>query len=767
MSEAVKLPEDVPDLPPVVASSQWATTAVCSLIFVALCDAQLVAAIAPSIAANLGATETSVAGSTGVYAIAAASVALLLSRFAGRVRTRLWLPLSAVIFVAAATLAAVSSHIYVFYLARALAGFAGGLISALAIAALADASAYAGRGKQMSGIAVSYFLAPIIGIPIGAYLTEQFGWRMTFGVVAGCTALVGIIVWRLPMPIRIEDENVHHVGAQSGSVPSVEVIGFAGLMRMASRSHSTLMGLTGAFFVSGGVVGFTSFAGVWLFQAFRVDTGNVGLVYALAGAAAIGGGLLGGYLADCYGKRRIALRGSVALSVLLLIVPTFTLSITLVVLIALAAFVAALRIAPLQALITELVAPHERATYIALRNACSQLGIAATVWLCASIYPRFGMAGVGASCAVLTGVAWLCIRLIREPHGEARAVGKRAAGISTLDEASVNKTTLGEIKPDKQKTSRIYPVINFVIALVLIFCVGVPYLVSFAITKAGTRPDERNRSETPADLGAEFENVTFASADGNTLSGWYLPSRNERTTIIMTHGLFRSRYELLARGIEFWRRGYGVLLYDLRRHGASPAEFSTLGFAERRDVIAAAKFARGREPANRIVLMGVSMGAAATLMAAAELNEDESITAVVVESSFLSFDHTITHHLRLAHIPTIPFAALLTNLTAWRMNFAAGDFDLRRATEKVTVPILFIGGSLDVRMPTESVLEPLYEAARHPAKRKLVITDAKHGQAFIVAPEEYVNTIQDFLREVGLLESQASWKSDHSFQSSP
>lgn len=157
---------------------------------------------------------------------------------------------------------------------------------------------------------------------------------------------------------------------------------------MAIRSRSTLMGLIGAFFVSGGVVGFTSFAGVWLFQAFRVDTRSVGLVYALAGAAAIGGGVLGGYLADRFGKRRIALQGSVALLILLLIVPTFTLSTTLVVLVAVAAFVAALRIAPLQALITELVAPHERAPYVALRTACSQLGIAATVWWCAVIYPR-------------------------------------------------------------------------------------------------------------------------------------------------------------------------------------------------------------------------------------------------------------------------------------------------------------------------------------------------------------------------------------------
>jgi predicted MFS family arabinose efflux permease len=74
------------------------------------------------------------------------------------------------------------------------------LISALAIAALANASSYAKRGKQMSGVAVSYFLAPVLGVPLGTYLTGLYSWRVVFGFSAVLVALAGLLVRLFPLP---------------------------------------------------------------------------------------------------------------------------------------------------------------------------------------------------------------------------------------------------------------------------------------------------------------------------------------------------------------------------------------------------------------------------------------------------------------------------------------------------------------------------------------------------------------------------------------
>jgi pimeloyl-ACP methyl ester carboxylesterase len=217
----------------------------------------------------------------------------------------------------------------------------------------------------------------------------------------------------------------------------------------------------------------------------------------------------------------------------------------------------------------------------------------------------------------------------------------------------------------------------------------------------------------------------------------------------MTHGLFRSRYETLDRGVRLWQQGYGVLLYDLRRHGRSTGEFSSIGYFERRDVEAALKFAEGREPQNKIVLFGVSMGAAATLLAAAESLDDARLAGVVSESSFLSFADTARHHVAtFMPVPTFPFAPLLINFTAWRMGFRVSDFDALAAVRRIHQPIFFIGSGNDRRMPNATVLEPLYDAAQNPLKRKLIVPAATHGRAFDAAPDDYMNALTEFLRAV-------------------
>ena len=181
-----------------------AVVVTCLLILSALIDSQLVAAIAPQIASGLVTLPTIVASSVTVYAVTAAAVALLLGRYSRRIRPRSWLPLASTIFVGASLLASAATHIIIFLAARALAGVAGGLISALVIAALADASSYAKRGKQMSGVAISYFLAPVIGVPLGTYLTGLYGWRSVFWAVAGLAALAGLLVKLFPLPSAVE-----------------------------------------------------------------------------------------------------------------------------------------------------------------------------------------------------------------------------------------------------------------------------------------------------------------------------------------------------------------------------------------------------------------------------------------------------------------------------------------------------------------------------------------------------------------------------------
>ncbi len=688
--------------------------AVCLLILAALVDSQLIGAIAPSIAVGIGVSKSAVAQSAGLYSLANAATAFWLVGAGRTLSPTRGLPLAALLALAAAILAALAPNIWVFYLARAIAGFSGGLVSALAIAALANAADYTARGAQMSGVAVSYFLAPVIGVPLGAFFVGQFGWAAAFWFAALSVTVTGGLVRLFPLPQPPCPTPQAGADAQTGSLHE--------LWRMATRSRSTRLALLSAAFVSGGLVAFSAFLGTWLSDAFRADEFRIGLVFGITGISAVIGGLVGGKLADRYGKRRVAVVACGWMVLGVLLVPTFAWTWGLYLSTSFAALCAAVRVAPLQALMTELVAAHERPAFIALRNGFSQLGIVVAVVLAGLAYPSGGFPAVAAICAGLTMAAWACLRRMDDPPTES-APSKR----------------LPRSRPSR--------VLRQLTTWLLMIGVGLPYVAGVALTKAQTRPDERRRSDTPATLGAQYESVTFESS-GIPLTGWYLPAQTRPVTLILTHGLFRSRYEMLERGVAFWKLGYGVLLYDVRRHGRSRGEFSTVGYVERRDVRAAVEFVRRRAPYNRIVLLGVSMGAAASLLAA---NESLEVAAVVSESSFRSFRDAVANDIRLLGLPTWPLAPVLTHTIAWRMGFAVGDFDLERAARQLTVPVLFIGGERDRRMPVETTLEPLYRAAQHPASRKLVIGGAAHGEAYVVSPQRYIEAIDGFIQQALML----------------
>ena len=289
-------------------------------------------------------------------------------------------------------------------------------------------------------------------------------------------------------------------------------------------------------------------------------------------------------------------------------------------------------------------------------------------------------------------------------------------------------------------------IILLILAAVLVFGVF-PYWFSSIVTRAGTRPMDRQLTTTPADFGAQFKDVEFETSDNVKISGWLLPSRNKHATIVYSHGLFRSRRELMERAIDLWKLGYGALLYDARSHGESGKARVSMGYWERLDAEAAVKFLREEvHTDDRIVLFGISMGAAAALLAAAETPE---VAAVISDSSFLTFDDTVNHHVRLfLHLPTFPMANEFKFFIERKAGFDASKLNALDAVKRIgDRPILFIAAAHDRRMPPE-IAQTLYNACAS-SKRDLLVVDGPgsdvHGHAYQANPQFYIGRVAQFL----------------------
>jgi pimeloyl-ACP methyl ester carboxylesterase len=289
-------------------------------------------------------------------------------------------------------------------------------------------------------------------------------------------------------------------------------------------------------------------------------------------------------------------------------------------------------------------------------------------------------------------------------------------------------------------------IILLILAAVLVFGVF-PYWFSSIVTRAGTRPMDRQLTTTPANFGAQFKDVEFETSDNVKISGWLLPSREKHATIVYSHGLFRSRRELMERAIDLWKLGYGALLYDARSHGESGTARVSMGYWERLDAEAAVKFLREEvHTDDRIVLFGISMGAAAALLAAAETPE---VAAVISDSSFLTFDDTVNHHVRLfLHLPTFPMANEFKFFIERKAGFDASKLNALDAVKRIgDRPILFIAAAHDRRMPPE-IAQTLYNACAS-SKRDLLVVDGPgsdvHGHAYQANPQFYIGRVAQFL----------------------
>lgn len=277
------------------------------------------------------------------------------------------------------------------------------------------------------------------------------------------------------------------------------------------------------------------------------------------------------------------------------------------------------------------------------------------------------------------------------------------------------------------------------------FFLFVPWFFARKVTTGRYHYPDPNDGKTPSAYAMDFQPVEFPSSDGVVLKGWYVPAEGAaRGTIIYCHGLNRTRIEMLPIAVFGHELGYDGLLFDLRHQGASGGALTTLGYDERLDVIGAIRYVLGQQRAKRpVILWGVSMGAAAALMAAAE---SPDVAAVISDSSFLSLRSTIEQHWRLFfRLPSFPLADEMVFWIGWRGAFRPSDFNVAHAVTRIgDRPILFVAVEGDRRIPPY-LAQALYARAASPHKVLVVLPGRRHGEGFNEAREQYEMAVRQFL----------------------
>ncbi len=235
-----------------------------------------------------------------------------------------------------------------------------------------------------------------------------------------------------------------------------------------------------------------------------------------------------------------------------------------------------------------------------------------------------------------------------------------------------------------------------------------------------------------------------AKSGKEKLSGVIL-RRSSNKVAICVHGIFGFYKDMSPQAKFLYEQDYNILAIDLRSHGETTGKYVSMGFFEKDDIVAWTIKAKEIFGATaKIVLLGISMGAATVILASGE-NLPKNVKCVVADSGYKDAYNQLEYVCKKKlHIP--PFLVLPVANVCCKI-FA--KFDLKRvkpidAVRKTNLPILFFHGSQDRFVPCHMSKDMF--AVSDKTKCELFITEgAGHVQSYAKNKENYQKTLISFL----------------------
>ena len=245
------------------------------------------------------------------------------------------------------------------------------------------------------------------------------------------------------------------------------------------------------------------------------------------------------------------------------------------------------------------------------------------------------------------------------------------------------------------------------------------------------------------------QKVTCKSRKGKTLHAMeFRNPSNSNIWVICLHGWTNVKREMSPYAMEYYRRGFNVLIPDLRGHGDSESKYVSMGWLDRLDVVDWINSLVEENPRVKITLHGVSMGSATVMMMAGDENLPENVRLIVADCGYTS-PREITRKCLPEYLPGMP---LELTYAVGRLgailfgHFDPEDADCEAAAAQSKVPILFVHGDADGFVPYD-MGKRNYEACRAKGKKFLTVHGAEHAVSYYHDNDAYTKQATEFLQD--------------------
>ncbi len=246
-------------------------------------------------------------------------------------------------------------------------------------------------------------------------------------------------------------------------------------------------------------------------------------------------------------------------------------------------------------------------------------------------------------------------------------------------------------------------------------------------------------------LGKNYEKIKYITQDSLVQTAILIRTKCVKTkgTIVLIHGLRRSKEIFIPVSRILSRNGYNSLLVDLRGHGESEGKYCTFGYYEKNDIVTLIDTLQSRRYINKnIGIWGQSLGGAVAIQV---LQIDERVKFGIIESSFSDLQTIVDDYFKFyLGFKRPKYSKKLLSQAEKIGKFNSKDIRPSESAKNIKQPVLIVHGKKDRRINYKYGVEN-YNNFTNKNKEFILIEEGNHHNIWKIGGEEYFIKVLKFI----------------------
>lgn len=296
------------------------------------------------------------------YAFSAGASGLLAAGFADKYDRKKLLLFFYVGFVFGTLLCALATTFQFLLIARIVTGIFGGVIGSISFAIISDLFKMELRGRVMGFVQMAFAASQILGLPIGLFLANKFGWHSPFWMIAGFAVIIGFVIVVYMKPVT------EHLKFKTDRNPFEHLWKTLSYPEYLRAFVATILLATAGFMLM-------PFGSAFGINNLKISMHDLPILYGITGAFSIVFGPLAGKLSDKFGKYKVFVIGSIITIIMVVIYTHLSetpLWVVIVINVILFAGITA-RMISASTLMTAIPQPQDRGAFMSINSSIQQI----------------------------------------------------------------------------------------------------------------------------------------------------------------------------------------------------------------------------------------------------------------------------------------------------------------------------------------------------------------------------------------------------------